>query len=392
MNDNLHRKKPHSLHIYSRLAAIALGVVILLSASNPLYSGEMDQSSDWPRVFTGAGGHEVMIYQPQVNEVRNEKMAGRVAFGTVLPGHDKPTYGSAVFHAELPPNREGLEVTLRNIEVTTVNLPGAPLPAAMLVDLVNIQLEGKSVVLESSLITAPVIEEVDKGEVTIAPTYQGGEPQYAPVEGTENLQYVTNSAYEIVVVDDVQYCCYAGVWYTSGVNAAAWAVAEEVADVIYTIPPYHPLHHLTYCQVHGQSGGAVAFASTSGYHTVVGGGFHGENVSAFGVAGPQHQGGVVTYNDNVYVGVDGQIYTNQDGSWSTLRKGNPATQDRTRLNAANGSRVSTLPKKGTTTGQIQSRSSRATGHSVQAGQSRKTHSVNHSRQRSGGSRSGGRRR
>ena len=99
--------------------------------------------------------------------------------------------------------------------------------------------------------------------------YDGGQPQWQPIEGTP-LSYAPNTASPVIRVDEkTYYTVQNGVWFSATAPAGPWAVAVKVPAVIYTIPPSSPLHYLTYVRVYGSTPTTVVVGYTPGYYGTV---------------------------------------------------------------------------------------------------------------------------
>jgi hypothetical protein len=96
--------------------------------------------------------------------------------------------------------------------------------------------------------------------------FEGGEPQWKPVEGTP-LSYAPNTASPVIRVDPkTYYTVQNGVWFSATAPAGPWAVAASVPAVIYTIPPSSPLHYVTYVRVYSSTPTTVFVGYTPGYY------------------------------------------------------------------------------------------------------------------------------
>lgn len=92
----------------------------------------------------------------------------------------------------------------------------------------------------------------------------GGEPQFAPIEGTP-LFYATNTQDKVIKYGDVYYLCLQGVWFMSTTAQGPWTVASSIPQVIYTIPPSSPVYNVTYVTQTTSSSGEVESSYTAGY-------------------------------------------------------------------------------------------------------------------------------
>ena len=99
--------------------------------------------------------------------------------------------------------------------------------------------------------------------------YDGGKPQWKPIDGTP-LSYAYNTGAPVIQVDPkTYYMVQNGVWFSATAAAGPWAVATTVPAVIYTIPPSSPLHYVTYVRVYSSTPTTVFVGYTPGYYGTV---------------------------------------------------------------------------------------------------------------------------
>ncbi len=120
-----------------------------------------------------------------------------------------------------------------------------------------------------------------------------GEPKFVPITDT-TVQYAVNSPNAVFLVDGSYYCCLDGAWFNSSDPMGPWVACKKVPDVIYSIPPSHPMHHVTYVKVQETTEDAVTYAHTAGYN--------GEYVTTNGVVmfGTGMSEGAPAYTDPGY--------------------------------------------------------------------------------------------
>ena len=98
--------------------------------------------------------------------------------------------------------------------------------------------------------------------------YQGGSPEFAPIEMT-TVQRAVNTDKDILKVGDLYYMCFQGVWFMSKSATGPWNVASEVPKQIYEIPVSSPSHAVTYVTVEESNDDAVVFATAAAYTGVM---------------------------------------------------------------------------------------------------------------------------
>jgi hypothetical protein len=99
--------------------------------------------------------------------------------------------------------------------------------------------------------------------------YDGGEPQWKPIDGTP-LTYAYNTGVPVIRIDPkTYYMAQNGVWFSGTGPAGPWVVAATVPSVIYTIPASSPLHYVTYVRVYSSTPTTVFVGYTPGYYGTV---------------------------------------------------------------------------------------------------------------------------
>jgi hypothetical protein len=150
--------------------------------------------------------------------------------------------------------------------------------------------EAKDAVLLASVPRATTVS-IDKPLLEVV---YSGEPKFEPIKGT-NVQYATNSANAVFLVSGGFYCCDKGAWYCGGTAKGPWAYCTSVPKDIYSIPPSHPAHNVTYVKVQSSTPTTVTYVQTSGYS--------GEYVAANGVlmfGAGLLVGALIANNNNCY--------------------------------------------------------------------------------------------
>jgi len=109
----------------------------------------------------------------------------------------------------------------------------------------------------------PTKAVLTRDSVTINVAYDGT-PQFEPISGT-SMSYAVNTTYEVVQVDTQYYACYNAVWFTAPTPDGPWVAADQVPQVIYTIPPSSPVYNVTYVVVYNSTPTTVTYGYTAGY-------------------------------------------------------------------------------------------------------------------------------
>src|SRR5688572_10505849 len=99
--------------------------------------------------------------------------------------------------------------------------------------------------------------------------FDGGAPQWKPIDGTP-LSYAPNTAAPVIRVDPkTYYMVQNGVWFIAAAAPGPYAVATAVPAVIYSIPPSSPVHYVTYVRVYSSTPTTVFVGYTPGYYGTV---------------------------------------------------------------------------------------------------------------------------
>ncbi|HEX6691418.1 MAG TPA: carbohydrate-binding family V/XII [Burkholderiales bacterium] len=145
----------------------------------------------------------------------------------------------------------------------------AKIPAGHPMGDVRMSVAGTSEAREAAI--ANTIPQTATVQRDISPTpvdYDGGAPQWKPIDGT-TLSYAFNTRPAVIRVDPkTYYMVQNGVWFT-GPSPFSWSVATTVPAVIYTIPASSPMHYVTYVRVYGSTPTVVYVGYTPGYYGTV---------------------------------------------------------------------------------------------------------------------------
>lgn len=161
-------------------------------------------------------------------------------------------------------------VASNDLPADFAKIPGND-PAAFVKASVPGTTEAKDAVLLASVPNSSVLDVNTPPKLQVA--YKG-EPKFQAIPST-TVQYAANSANAVFLVNGTYYCCAQGVWYSSNTANGPWAYCTNVPAAIYTIPPSHPTHNVTYVTVQESTPTTVVYTQTAGYS--------GEYVAANGV-------------------------------------------------------------------------------------------------------------
>ena len=92
-----------------------------------------------------------------------------------------------------------------------------------------------------------------------------GEPEFEPVEGTDDLNYARNTGATVLETDRVYYLLEDGVWYVSSSPHGPWAVSDHRPGELETIEPSSPVYNTKYVHVYDSTPEVVYVGYTPGY-------------------------------------------------------------------------------------------------------------------------------
>ncbi|ACU89187.1 hypothetical protein [Desulfomicrobium baculatum] len=144
-------------------------------------------------------------------------------------------------------------------------------PAAHVKSSVPGTVEAQDAILLASI---PRATEVAVDQAPQSAAVYDGEPKFATIPST-TVQYAVNSPQQVFLVDGGYYWCSQGTWLTSSSPSGPWTFCTTVPAAIYSIPPSHPSHNVTYVTVQSSTPSTVVYTQTAGYS--------GEYVAATGV-------------------------------------------------------------------------------------------------------------
>ncbi len=109
----------------------------------------------------------------------------------------------------------------------------------------------------------PQTATIQRAEAGLDVEYDG-EPEFDEITGTP-MTYAINSPTPVILVNGLYYACDEAVWFVAANPAGPWAIATQVPDVIYTIPPESSIYNVTYVRIYDSTPEVVYVGYTSGY-------------------------------------------------------------------------------------------------------------------------------
>jgi hypothetical protein len=91
-----------------------------------------------------------------------------------------------------------------------------------------------------------------------------GDPQFAPIEGTD-LEYAVNTDAEVILADGRYYACDQGVWYISDDPDGPWSVSDTRPLAVEDIPPSCPVYDVRYVYIYDSTPDVVYTGYLPGY-------------------------------------------------------------------------------------------------------------------------------
>ncbi|MGA1676964.1 MAG: hypothetical protein ACO377_11095 [Pseudomonadales bacterium] len=178
-----------------------------------------------------------------------------------------------------------------------VSVPGTP--------------EAEQALLEANI---PQQREVDRNTTPPTVVY-AGPPEFDRIEASD-LYYAVNTSFDVLRLNGRYYVCHQGLWYVSTNPDGPWMLAETLPDVVYTIPPSHPLHRVTYVRVYSTTPTTITYGYTAGYNM----GYVSSGVVVYGTGWyypPYVVPGVVpVYYAHPYSYAGAVYYNPANGAWA----------------------------------------------------------------------------
>jgi len=122
--------------------------------------------------------------------------------------------------------------------------------------------EAADAVMLAQIPTTAVIDRINAAAVPQV-TYDGP-PDFKHIPGTQ-LKYAINTEQQVILVGEVYYLCFQGVWFLSKLPTGPWQTADNVPPEIYAIPASSPIYNVTYVTQTNATATTVESSHTAGY-------------------------------------------------------------------------------------------------------------------------------
>ena len=123
-------------------------------------------------------------------------------------------------------------------------------------------IQAKEAVLDTYIPQTSTVDRTQKVETEVK---YDGEPKFEKIEKT-SMQYAVNTPESVIKVGGFYYLCQDAVWYVSDSPSGPWAVAVNVPEEVYTIPPSSPIYNVTYVHVYEHTPKVVYVGYYPGYY------------------------------------------------------------------------------------------------------------------------------
>lgn len=121
--------------------------------------------------------------------------------------------------------------------------------------------ESRNAVMDAQV---PQTAAVERGQVDVDVEYDG-EPQFAPVDGTQDMVYATNTGASVMYTNRIYYLVEDGVWYESASPHGPWEVSVQRPAQVAYIDPTSPVYNVKYVYIYDYTPRVVYVGYTPGY-------------------------------------------------------------------------------------------------------------------------------
>ncbi len=210
---------------------------------------------EWPREIDAPGGR-IVLYQPQPESFKGDRLAARAAVSVTPKGEAEPVFGAIWFDALVSTDRVARTVTIVRMEIPRVRFAGAgPGRERMLADAIKGRLPSTEITFPLDNLLAGLDlaekEELAVDRISMAPPKVvfstapavllviDGKPELRP-EGNTRLMRVVNTPFTLLLdpASKSYYLKGPDCWYSAADALGPWSPCPDVpAAVSAAVPP-----------------------------------------------------------------------------------------------------------------------------------------------------------
>ncbi len=227
-------------------------MLLLLACASWLPPPAMAAQDEWPRRFKGPEG-EVLVYQPQLDDFKDDKLSARAAVSTRGKDMKHPVFGVIWIDARVAVDRDTRMASIYDIKVTNASFPNVTAEqTAKFKELINDQIEGdvSSIALDRLVAAMDLVErqrEMDDRVNNDPPKiiYRSqpavlvlldGEPSLLPIPDSTLMRVVNTPFVMLYQPSDKVYYLKAGeTWVTTSALQGPWKPVEALPKAIEEI-------------------------------------------------------------------------------------------------------------------------------------------------------------
>ena len=234
-----------------RQTGVFRGVMIVLAVAGFLWapSSHAAEMDEWPRRFQDARV-EVLIYQPQLEDFRDDRLTARAAVSARKKGRREPVFGAIWIDARVDVDRDTRMARIHDIKVTNTRFPSTAAEEVREVqDFINAQIEGDvHTIALDRLVTAMDLVEKQREEAEnlrndppkiiyrkqpAVLVLLDGEPRLMPVPDSTVMRVVNTPFVMYYLPPDKAYYLKAGdVWVYSLALQGPWQPMEAPPQAV----------------------------------------------------------------------------------------------------------------------------------------------------------------
>lgn len=230
------------------LVAAAVLLMVLTGASWPP-SPAVAALDEWPRRFKDSQ-MEVHVYQPQLEELKDDRVWARAAISARKKEWKQPVFGAIWVNARVSVDRDSRTATIYEIKVSDTKLPSTSADQGVKVkDFINAQVDGNVEVIALDRLVAAMdllekeraMEEKLRNDPPLI-VYRSqpavlvlldGEPRLLPVPDSTLMRVVNTPFMMLYLPADQSYYLKAGtVWASAAALAGPWKSVEALPEPI----------------------------------------------------------------------------------------------------------------------------------------------------------------